>query len=142
MAPRHRERQALSGTQGRIDLREVAQKLELHIGDADGKYPHRKYAEEMLQKHYNSVFSDRRASPYKVYLFIHHDNEKETYIIRVAQNNLGSIMKKMPKPGKYRYFFKNNLENNWEEIEDEEATVHTQLKDGTNQIFCHVFLDS
>jgi len=127
--PKHREQT--------VDLRQVVAKLENLP-----KENHSAYAMDTLNKHYSSVFVNRRKSNqvsrggYKAYIQYH--DEKDTYVVRVERNTLKAVRDKLPKRGNYRYFFK-QLDNTCEEVESDESTVPFHEKDNSRQIYCQVF---
>ena len=120
-----------------VDLRAVVAKLQ-NLPQEN----HRAYAMDTLNKHYSSVFVNRRKSNqvsrggYKAYIQYH--DEKDTYVVRVERNTLKAVRDKLPKRGNYRYFFK-QLDNTCEEVESDESTVPFHEKDNSRQIYCQVF---
>lgn len=114
-----------------LDLRKVVAKLQ-NLPRAN----HSAYAMDTLNKHYSSVFVNRKSS-FKAY--IKYFDEKETYQVTIATNCLRAVKDKMPKKGDYRYFFRGE-ENVWEEIESDESQVPYEEKGNAKQIICQVFL--
>lgn len=120
-----------------VDLRAVVAKLQ-NLPQEN----HRAYAMDTLNKHYSSVFTNRRRSDkvekagFKAY--IQYFDEKDTYVVRVERNTLKAVRDKLPKRGDYRYFFK-QLDNTCEEVESDGSFVPFHEKDGSRQIYCQVF---
>lgn len=120
-----------------VDLRAVAAKLQNLPQENRSAY-----AIDTLNKHYSSVFTNRRKSDhldspiFKAY--IQYFDEKDTYVVRVNRNTLGAVRDKLPKRGNYRYFFK-QLDDTCEEVELDESTVPYHEKAESKHIYCQVF---
>lgn len=130
--PYHREQS--------VDLMKVVAKLNQLPKDN-----HHAYAMDTLNKHFSTVFTNRRRFNdqkeqqkigFRVY--IQYSGEKDTFVVRAEQNTLKAIRDKMPKRGNYRYFFRSR-DSTCEELEFDESTVPYHEKDGQKQIYCQVF---
>lgn len=130
VAPKHRE-------QSPIDLMQVVAKLEQLP-----KENHRAYAMDTLNKHYSSVFNNRKRPEFKervgFRVYIQYSGEKDTYVVKVERNTLRAIKDKMPKRGNYRYFFRSQ-DSTCEELEFDDSIVPHHDVDGQKQIYCQVF---
>lgn len=137
IAPKHREKAT-------VDLRKVVEKLNLYSKENDVNA----HSMDTLNHHYSSVFRNRRRTmsteqsvkekrAYRV--FIQYSGEKETYVVKVDQNNLKSIKNKMPIKGNYRYFFRSRDDITCEELEYDSSIVPYHDKDNQKHIYCQVF---
>lgn len=119
---RHREQ---------LDLRQVVAKLQ-NLATEN----HSAYAMDTLNKHYSSVFVNRKPSNFKAY--IKYPDERETYVVRLNNNTLRDIKDKLPKKGNFRYFFRGE-ENVCEEVESDSSDVPYEEKGNIQQIYCQLF---
>lgn len=72
-------------------------------------------------------------------LYVQYYDLKETFVLRIAMNDLRSIVERLPKKGNYRYFFK-RIDNMCEEIESlQEEAPYFVNDQGVKQIFCQIF---
>lgn len=128
------------GQEPPVDLRLVVSKLE-QFKKAD----HSADALRTLNEHYSTVFKQTRNSNetrqqfkcnYRVCVKYH--NEKDIYVIHIHHNTLKAVRNKLPIRGEFRYFFRDQ-DNQNVEIESDDAKLPIHDSEGRKQIYCQVF---
>lgn len=123
-----------------VDLRYVCCKLE-QFKKAD----HSADALRTLNEHYSTVFKQSRSSngsrsqvKCNFRVCIKYFNEKDIYVIHIHQNTLKAVRNKLPIRGEFRYFFRDQ-DNQNVEIESDDSKLPIHDNEGRKQIYCQVF---